>query len=104
MCRLPNIKVIEFDPSTFLLQYRINKLVTQKLRIEIMSISYHPLRLADVSIHTVAVHRGLALPVLPILLQHSSELIGGLVDAEPVPGLLILNQPIDPALKVLLLG
>jgi hypothetical protein len=48
-----------FDPSMFLLQYRI-KLVTQKLRIEIMSISYHPLCLADVSIHVVAVRQGLA--------------------------------------------
>jgi hypothetical protein len=66
------------------------------LRIEIMSISYHPLRLADVSVCTIAVHRGLALPVHPVLLQHGSELVGCLVAAEPVPGLLILNQPIDP--------
>jgi hypothetical protein len=58
-----------------------------------MSLSYHPLRLADVSIHAVAVHQGLALPVL---LCHGSELIGHLVAIEPIPGLLILNQPIDP--------
>jgi hypothetical protein len=51
----------------FLLQHRI-KLVTQKLRIEIMSLSYHPLRLVDVSVHAVAVHRGLALLVQSILL------------------------------------
>jgi hypothetical protein len=50
-----NIEVMGFDPSTFLLQ-RIIKLVTQKLRIEIMSLSYHPLRLVDVSIHAIAEH------------------------------------------------
>jgi hypothetical protein len=49
-----------FDPSTFLLQQRI-KLVTQKLRIQIMSLSYHPLHLADVSIRAVAVNWGLDL-------------------------------------------
>jgi hypothetical protein len=38
----------------------------QKLRIKIMSLSYHPLRLADMSVCTVVVHRGLALPVLSI--------------------------------------
>jgi hypothetical protein len=67
MCMLLNIKVMGFDPCTFLLEHRI-KLVTQKLRIEIVSLSYHPLRLANVSICIIAVHRGLALPVLPVLL------------------------------------
>jgi hypothetical protein len=67
----------------------------QKLRIEIMSLSYHPLRLADVSIRTVTVHQGLALPVILVLLRHGSELVGCLVTDEPVPGLWILNQPIN---------
>jgi hypothetical protein len=92
-----------FHPSTFLLQHII-KLVTQKLRIEMMSLSYHPLRLANVYVYAVAVHRGLALPVHPVPLQHGSELIERPVAAELVPDLLILNQPIDPTLKVLLLG
>jgi hypothetical protein len=76
----------------------------QKLRTEVISLSYHPLRLADVSIRAVAVHRGLALSVHPILLQHGSELVGRQVAVESVPGLRILSQPIDPPLKVLLLG
>jgi hypothetical protein len=61
-----------------------------------MSLSYHPLRLADVSIRAVAVHQELALPVQSVLLQHGPELVGRPVAIEPVPGLLILNQPIDP--------
>jgi hypothetical protein len=68
----------------------------QKLRIEIMSLSYHPLHLADVSIRAVAMHRGIALLVQPIRLRHGSELVGRSVAVEPVLGLLILNQPIDP--------
>jgi hypothetical protein len=68
----------------------------QKLRIKMMSLSYHPLHLMDVSVHAVAVHRGLALPVHPVPLRHGSELIRRPVAAEPVLGLLILNQPIDP--------
>jgi hypothetical protein len=68
----------------------------QKLRIEIMSLSYHPPCLADVSISAVAVHRGLALPVLTVPVQHDSKLIGCPVVAEPAPGILILNQPINP--------
>jgi hypothetical protein len=36
------------------------------LRIEIMSLSYHLLRLADVSIHAVEVHRLLAHPILSV--------------------------------------
>jgi hypothetical protein len=70
-----------------------------------MSLSYHPLRLVDVSVLAVAVHRGLALPVQPVPLRHDSKLVGRPVAVEPVLGLLILNQPIDPPpLKVLLLG
>jgi hypothetical protein len=95
MCRLPHIEVMWLDPSTFPPQHRI-KLVTQKLRTEIMSLSYHPLHLADVSVRTVAVNRGLAMQVRPILLRHGSELVGCLVATEPVPSLRILNQPIDP--------
>jgi hypothetical protein len=57
-----------------------------------MSLFYHPLRLVDMSISVIAVHRGFALSVP---LQHGSELIGCLVAAELVSGLQILNQPID---------
>jgi hypothetical protein len=103
MCRLPNIEVMGFDPSMFLLQHRI-KLVTPKLRIKIMSLSYYPLRLADVSICAIAVHRGLALPVHPVPLRHGFELLGRPIAAEPVLRLIILNQSINPTLKVLLLG
>jgi hypothetical protein len=69
-----------------------------------MSLSYHPLCLVDVSIYAVAVHRLLAHPVLPILLQHGSTLVGRPPAVEPVPGLWIFHQPIDIPLKVLLLG
>jgi hypothetical protein len=61
-----------------------------------MSLSYHPLCLADVFVHAIVVYRGLALPVLPVLLRHSSELVRRPVVTEPVQGLRILNQPIDP--------
>jgi hypothetical protein len=69
-----------------------------------MSLSYHPLHLADVFIRTVVVHRGLDLPVRPVPLWHGSELIGCLVAIELVPGLQKLNQPIDLPLKVMHLG
>jgi mRNA-degrading endonuclease toxin of MazEF toxin-antitoxin module len=75
----------------------------QKLRIELMSLSYHPLHLADVSVRVIAVHRGLALLVCPVLLRHGSELDGHPVAVELVPGLQRLNQQIDLPLKVLLL-
>jgi hypothetical protein len=57
-----------------------------------MSLSYHPLCPVDVSVRVAAVHWGLALPVP---LRHDPELIGHPVAVEPVPCLLILNQPID---------
>jgi hypothetical protein len=41
-------------------------------------------------------HRGLPLLIHPVKLRHGSELIGHPVAAELVPGLLILNQLIDP--------
>jgi hypothetical protein len=66
------------------------------MRIQIMILSYHPLRLADVSVHTIAVYRRLALSVLPIPLQHDSKLVGRPIAVEAVPGPQILNQPIDP--------
>jgi hypothetical protein len=69
-----------------------------------MSLSYHPLGLAYVSVCVVAVHRLLAHPILPILLQHGSKLIGCPPATEPVLGLWILNQPIDRPLKVLVSG
>jgi hypothetical protein len=56
MCRLLNIEVMGIDPVRFFYNTKLNKIVTQKLRIEIMSRSYHPLHLADVSIYAVAVH------------------------------------------------
>jgi hypothetical protein len=40
----------------------------QKLIIEIMILSYHSLRLVDVSIQAVVVHRGLPLPIQWILI------------------------------------
>jgi hypothetical protein len=40
----------------------------QKLRIEIMNLSYHHLRPADMSVCTIVVDRGLALLVLLVLL------------------------------------
>jgi hypothetical protein len=52
-----------------------------------MSLSYHPLRLVDISIRAVVVHQGLPLPVLLVLLRHSSELMGRPVAKEPVPSL-----------------
>jgi hypothetical protein len=62
----------------------LNKFLTQKLRIEIMSLFYHPLHLTDVSLHAIVVHRGLALPVP---LRHGFELVRRPVAAELVPGL-----------------
>jgi hypothetical protein len=38
----------------------------QKLTIEIVTLSYHPLGLVDMSIRTIAVHRVLAQLVLPV--------------------------------------
>jgi hypothetical protein len=64
-----------------------------------MSLSYHPLHLAGVFVHSIVVHRGLALPVCPIMLRDNSELVGRPVAAELAPGLRILNQPIDPPLE-----
>jgi hypothetical protein len=96
MCRPLNIEVMGLDPVHFLYNTELNKLVTQKLRIEIMSLPYHPLHLADLSNHAIVVHRGLALSVCPVLLLHGSELIRRPVLAEPVPSLQRLNQPIDP--------
>jgi hypothetical protein len=104
MCRPLNIEVMGLDPVHFLYNTELNKLVTQKFRIEIMSLPYHPLHLADLSNHAIVVHRGLALSVCPVLLLHGSELIRRPILAEPVPSLQRLNQPIDPPLKVLLLG
>jgi hypothetical protein len=69
-----------------------------------MSLSYHPLCLADVSVRAAAVHRVLAHLFLPVLLGHGSKLVGHLIAAKSVLGLRILHQPIDVPLKVLLLG
>jgi hypothetical protein len=69
-----------------------------------MSLSYHPLCLADESVRTVAVHQLLAQQVLTVSLQHGSKVFGHPPTAEPVPGLWILNQQIDCPLKVLVLG
>jgi hypothetical protein len=38
------------------------------MKIKIMSLSYHHLRLVDVFVCAVAVHRGLVLPVQSVLL------------------------------------
>jgi hypothetical protein len=69
-----------------------------------MSLSYHPLRLADVSVCAIVVHQLLAHLVPLIPLQHDSKLVGRPIALERVPGLRILHQPIDVSLKVLLLG
>jgi hypothetical protein len=69
-----------------------------------MSLSYHPLCLADVSNCTVAVQCVLPHLVLPVPLRHCSKLVGCPIAAEPVLGLWILHQPIDVPMKVLLLG
>jgi hypothetical protein len=69
-----------------------------------MSFSHHPLCLADVSIRSIAVHRLLAQLVLLVPLQHGSKLVRCPLATEPVPGLQILNQPMDHLLKVLVLG
>jgi hypothetical protein len=82
----------------------LNKLVTQKLRIEIMSLSCHSLCLADVSVCTIAMHRVLAHLVLSDPLKHGSKLVRCPIAVEPVSGLRILHQPIGVPLKVLLLG
>jgi hypothetical protein len=69
-----------------------------------MSLSYHLLCLAYVSVRAIAMHRFLDHLVLPILLRHDSKLVGRPIAAELVPSLWILHQPIDVPLKVLLLG
>jgi hypothetical protein len=73
----------------------------QKLRIKIMNLLYHHLGLANVSVHTVEVHRLLAQLVL---LRHSSKVLGRSPPVESFPGLRIVNQPIDRLVKVLVLG
>jgi hypothetical protein len=69
-----------------------------------MSLSYHPLCLADVSVRAIAMHRFLDHLVMPVLLRHNSKLVERPIAVEPVPSLWILHQPIDVPLKVLLLG
>jgi hypothetical protein len=64
-------------------------------------VSYHPLCLADMTIRAIVVHRCLAQPVP---LRDGSKLRGRPPPTRPVPGLQILDQPIDRPLKVLLLG
>jgi hypothetical protein len=69
-----------------------------------MSLSCHPLGLADVFVHTIAVHLLAAEPILLVLLRHDYKLVGRPPAVEPIPGLRILNQPIDQPLKVPVLG
>jgi hypothetical protein len=66
MCRLSNIQVMGIGSVLAFYNTELNKLVKQKLRIEIMSLSYHPLCLADMSVHAIVVHRLLAYSVLPV--------------------------------------
>jgi hypothetical protein len=56
-----------------------------------MSLSYHPPRLADLSVHTVAVHQLLVHPILSVPLRHGSKLVGRPPATELVPGLWILH-------------
>jgi hypothetical protein len=92
--RQPNIQVMGFDPSTFLLQHRIQcyKQVNMKnLREERKIVSYLPLCLADVTVRPIMVHRQLALSVLSVLLWDGSELCGRSLLAHRVPGLRIFD-------------
>jgi hypothetical protein len=57
-----------------------------------------------VFVHTVVVHRLLNHSVRLVPLRHGSKLVGRPPAAKPVPGLRILNQPIDRPLKVLVLS
>jgi hypothetical protein len=65
---------------------------------------YHPLGLADASVHAIAVHWRLAQSILPVLLWDNSKVVGRPLATEPVSGLHIFNQPIDRPKKVLVLG
>jgi hypothetical protein len=69
-----------------------------------MSLSYHPLHIANMFVYAIAVHQLLTPPVLPVPLQHGSKLVRRPPTAEPVPDLWIFHQPNDVPLKVLLLG
>jgi hypothetical protein len=107
MCRLPNIQVMGIDPSTFLLQHRIQhyKQVNMKnLWKERKSISYLPLGLAYMTVHPVVVHQCLSLLVVLVSLQEGSELRRWPPLAHRVPGFWIFDEPNDVSLKFLLLG
>jgi hypothetical protein len=59
VCRHPNAQVMDIDPTTFLLQHRIQryKQVNMKnLRKERKIISYQPMGLADVTVRPIVVH------------------------------------------------
>jgi hypothetical protein len=69
--RQPNVQVIGFDPSTFLLQHRIQcykQVNTKSLQEERKIVSYPPLGLVDVTVCLIVVHRWLALLVQSVLL------------------------------------
>jgi hypothetical protein len=71
MCTQPNIQVMGFDPSTFLLQHIIQcykQVNTKNLREERKIVSYPPSSLADVTVCPVMVHRWLAPSVQLVLL------------------------------------
>jgi hypothetical protein len=61
-----------------------------------MSLAYYPLRLADMSVRDIAVHRGLALLVHPVLLRHGSELIRCPVAIELSQAFLFLTNQLTP--------
>jgi hypothetical protein len=52
-----------------------------------LRVSYHPLGLADISIHVIVVHRQLAQPVVLVPLQDDYKVLEHPVAAEPIPGL-----------------
>jgi hypothetical protein len=71
VCKQPNVQVIEFDPTTFLLQHIIQcykQVNTKHLRKERKNVSYQSLGLAGVTIHPIVVHCRLALSVVLVLL------------------------------------
>jgi hypothetical protein len=105
--RQSNVQVMEFDPSTFLLQQRIQcykQVNVKNIWEERKIISYPPLGLADVIVHPVVVHRQLALSVQPVLHWDGSELWWRPLLGHHVPSLEIFDYPINLPLKLLLLG
>jgi hypothetical protein len=107
--RQPNVQLIGFDPSTFLLQHKIQcykQVNTKNLWKERKSVSYQPqgwlYRFCYVG--SVVVYWWLALSVLSVSHWDGFELLGRPPLANRVPSLRIFDHPINLSLKLLLLG